>query len=364
MPVEVLLDLPRQESTDTHTHMRALLLRFFNRAGQRLFRHNFLSSSITFSSAPSKENILRGCDSLLDRFFAVNLSALKSSRGEELVAYLSPVAALLEGICAECRTCLSSGGNTKATALAAAKAILQALHQLVSARDYVRGSTDADFWRDVAETLRDKEMASKAMQDGFSIFIDCMFLSEEVRSEAGVIENSIRDAQNGHCSFHDSFMTGFGEAICAWELGRDRRNEAEHVSVGRKLDECLRRSFPSGMTPLRTPQYVSAYVHRTMTYVTEFMRRNQYALPLALRLVPGLFKSVLDPSGKTVCDSQFRVIIEKHLDDMRSRISGILEDFDSKSFSKKDVAMFNSTPILESLDEISKAWGLDRPEVL
>jgi hypothetical protein len=351
IPMGLLLDLPPTQSTS----FRALLMRFLWKRGGRLLKQVYYGQS----------KGLKGEEILLDRYFTEESVSSRSTRGEIVLAYLSPLLALLEGVAAQGLEFSQTRRFSQDDRLeVSVGSVMFDVFQLsLKAKAYADVCDKMDITRDIAAAVRDKVFTSKKIQECLPMIANCAFINQVFRKSTGVFEENLSSGASGAAQsgalLYFSLVSGFGEAVHQRSLFTAHQKSQGQHAMNTMLVRCMALTFLD-QEPLHVNQYVVSFLNATFHFLVESLRKDQYSLPDGLALLPSKLKSALAKRASYICQPEFFRVIERYLQLFEEQIMNILTAFNAKSISKEDLNRLDKSPqILESLNKIADSWGLE-----
>jgi hypothetical protein len=351
IPMWLLLDLPRTQSNA----FRALLIRFLWKRGGELLKQVYYGQS----------KGLQGAEILLDRYFTDDSALRRSSRGEIVMAYLSPLLALLEGVAAQGLEFEQAGRIPQDYRLEVSLAsVMFDVFQLpLKAKAYADVCDKMDLTRDIAEAVRDKVFTSKKILECLPALANCAFMNQVFRRSVGVLEEEILSGESGAAQsgalLYFSLLKGFGESVHQRSFFTAHSKTHGQHAMNTILVRCIALTFLD-QEPLHVNHYIVSFLDATFLFLLESLRNDQYSLPDSLALLPSILKKALSKRASYICHPEFFLLIERYLRLIEEQVMNILTAFNAKSISKEDLHRLCKSPqILESLNKIADSWGLE-----
>ena len=344
MPTKFLMNLPLGESAAIQT----LLLRYFSKMGRKQY-NAYNSMSLQAGE------VLNGCDTLMDRYFANN-NCLTS---DDIFKYLSPISAILEGIAAQCDSSNRQESRGSANSMEAfGMAIHKALQLSLRAEAYSDMSNDPEYWHEVLTISREKLMMSRMMASLLPGYLHYNFVQPTVEKSSAIFEEKLKQSTR----LYETLVSAFGEAIHKFDIIFLVNKGAEEVRVSELLENCLKKTWDNSCSTLYISQCNSSYIKATFLYVFEFMKRNQYLIPSSLQLLPPRLKRLLHRPFKVEVFSSpdFSKMVAEYRQLFESQLISVLIAFSTKDISKGELLKLNSDHrILDSFNSVATLWDLN-----
>ena len=346
IPMDILLDLPQRASDN----IRKVLLRHFCTTGQKLAR-------AYHRSHPGCEMFLNGCEKLLDRNFST--IDLRTRGGDEVLRYLEPIYALLDGIADECL--LSSEDRSCTGGRAFRDAVNCVLQMTVKAQVYSTISEEPAFWLEVHEAQRDKGLlSSKNLSSCLKRYGNFLVRSVDASPSPTAFEAELRVNTAVKSDLYRSLARALGEAIHRCHIATLIKSKTPQQSVNIALEKALEILSEKGV--LHMSECTSSYMKATFDSVLDHLRNNQYLVPRSLALLPPWLHAVKErhSADRLVCGPDFIPSLEKYSGLFEDRILVVLLAFDSRNVSKKEVRLVtDASCVLDSFNVVAAAWDMD-----
>ena len=344
MPKEILMGLPLGDSAAIQT----LLLRYFNKMGRKQYNaYNSMS--------PQAAEVLNGCDALMDRYFADN----NCLTPDDIFKYLAPVAAILEGIAAQCDSFNRQERRGSANSMEAfGMAVHKALQLSLGAEAYSDMSNDPEYWYEVLTISRERLMMSRMMSSLIPDYLYYNFVQPDVEKSSAIFEKKLKHSTR----LYETLVFAFGEAIHKSNIVMCNKKGTEQERVSELLENCLKKTWDNSGSTLYISQCNSSYIKATILYVFEFMKRNHYLIPSSLQLLPPRFKRLLHRSStaKVVTHPDFFKMVEEYEQLFENQIISVLMAFSTKDISKGELRKLDGDHrILDSFKSVASLWDLN-----